>query len=152
MTKLWIEGPGIRINHSPKQVLSSLHWTSSVYFYWNTQHPWGSWATCPLKALVVTFFQEGSFNGNWGEKYALPYIHSGGGNRCPCNTNTVQEISREFVHQVPTLHFKLDSPIPLGKMGLYNSACSQCTVHLHKETSIWPAFTVTKFHFFHNQF
>lgn len=56
ITKLRIEGPVMRKNHSPKQALSSLCWTSSVYFYWNAQHPWGAWATCSLKALVVTFF------------------------------------------------------------------------------------------------
>lgn len=74
------------------------------------------------------------------------------GNWRPCNTNTAQEIPGKFIHHVPTLRPKLDSPIRLRKMGFCNSPLSQCTAHLHKETCIWPAFTVKKFQFFHNQF
>jgi len=73
-------------------------------------------------------------------------------NQCPYNTNTVQEIPGKLIHQVPALHPKLDFLIHLGKMSLYNSAHSQCRADPQKETSIWPALTVTKFHFFHNQF
>lgn len=67
----------MRINHSPKQALLSLHWTSSLFFYRNTYQPWGAWATCPLKALVVTFLQEASSDGIWEECIDLCLLHWG---------------------------------------------------------------------------
>lgn len=135
----------------PQSKTGTLKPSLNQYFYWNTKWPWGAWATCPLKALVVTFFRKPAPMAFEERRMHHP-VFTPLGNQCPCNTNTAQEIPGEFIHHVPTLHSKLNSPIHLGKMGLYNSAHSQCKAHPHKETCIWLAFTVTKFHFFHNQF
>lgn len=84
------------------------------YDFIKTQHPWGAWANCPLKAF------ENLFSGSqlqWHlrrEEYVT--LCSLTGSQCPRNTNTAQEIPGEFI---PGSHFASQAGLPhcLGESG-----------------------------------